>query len=75
MLSFQKRRLERLARGATGFTTDIFSECGNIFVTDQTKPPHHHLVALIKLAGGQVMYLYLPESHSFINECIAVYFD
>ena len=50
----QLSRLEKLACTDGAYKQDIFSESGPIFVSEQTAPPHRHLVKLIEFCGGQV---------------------
>ncbi|XP_078688259.1 microcephalin-like isoform X2 [Branchiostoma floridae x Branchiostoma belcheri] len=49
----QEARLERQA--AEGhYKQDLFSDCGLIYISEHTSPPHSSLVRLVELCGGRI---------------------
>ncbi|CAH1253673.1 MCPH1 [Branchiostoma lanceolatum] len=49
----QESRLERQAAEGP-YKQDLFSDCGLIYISEQTSPPHASLVRLVELCGGRI---------------------
>ncbi|XP_078610440.1 microcephalin-like isoform X1 [Branchiostoma floridae x Branchiostoma japonicum] len=49
----QEARLERQAAEGP-YSQDLFSDCGLIYISEQTSPPHSSLVHLVELCGGRI---------------------
>ncbi|KAJ4432248.1 hypothetical protein ANN_20864 [Periplaneta americana] len=72
-LETKQCRIQRLSFGPV-YKLDLFSSCGNIYVSSSSVPPRQDLVELITICGGHVVtssrsaYLFVGKPHSKRNE-------